>query len=138
MTAFFGPDTTSDMCLKHGVLVGRFAWHNLEHIPMFDDFATLIEPEDVDSGIIMVSRPVLEAVQHHEIALRNGALELDAFAGIFARPALDAADKGPLPVANMRVVLDVGNAYALLNGSGGFVLIEYQIVKRRHVLFVLR
>ena len=51
---------------------------DLQNVPVLDDFPVLVEPEDVHARVVVVTGPVLEAVQDDEVALRNGAFELDA------------------------------------------------------------
>src|SRR5260221_14130955 len=100
--------------LKHSIAIGGRGRNDLEHVPMLDDLARLGQAEDVDPGIILVPRPMLEAVKDHVIALGQDAPELDALAGIFARHAFEIVDEGLLAVAHAGVVLDV-----VVAGIGG-------------------
>jgi hypothetical protein len=40
--------------LEHLVLVGRGLRDDLQHVPVFDHLAVLVEPEDVDPCILMI------------------------------------------------------------------------------------
>src|ERR1019366_10537208 len=50
------PDRHRPEGSEHSVVVGRCLWNELENIPMLDHLAAVIDPEDVDSGIILVPR----------------------------------------------------------------------------------
>jgi hypothetical protein len=51
---------------------------------VFDDLAVVVEPEDVDTRIVVVARPVLVAVENHVVVLGDGAFHVDPLAGVFA------------------------------------------------------
>ena len=65
---------------------------------MFDNFAVLIEAEYVYSGVIVVSRPLLETMQDNEIILGYRALELHALSGILLRHSGEIFDESLLAV----------------------------------------
>ena len=48
--------------LEHRVVVSRFLWHRLKHVPVLDDLAVLVEAEDVDAGVVRKPGPFLTAV----------------------------------------------------------------------------
>ena len=52
------------MLLEHPILVGGCLGDDLQDVPVLNDLAVLVEPEDVDPGVVMVTRPDLAAVQH--------------------------------------------------------------------------
>src|SRR5262245_57377252 len=105
---------------------------------MLDDLALVVEPEDVDSGPfgVGVPGPELPAMQHHVIALRYGALELDLLAGILARHALEVGDERFLAVGDLRVVLDVPRAGEALHRLARPGLVEHQVIERHRVALV--
>jgi hypothetical protein len=97
------------MLLEHSILVGGCLGDDLQDVPVLNELAVLVEPEDVDPGVVMVTRPDLVAVQHDVVALGQGALDLDALAGVLRGHSLEVVNEGLLAVANMRVVLSVGS-----------------------------
>ena len=52
----------------------------MKDLPLFNDSAACVEPEDVDAGIVVVPRPGLAAVQHDVIILGDCTDKLDALA----------------------------------------------------------
>ena len=48
---------------KHAVAVCHFVRNGLQHIPMLDNFAVFIQPENINSCVIRKARPCLAAVQ---------------------------------------------------------------------------
>src|SRR5262249_20058381 len=80
----------------------------------------------------MVAGPMLAAVQHHEIALRNHAHELDVLAGIVLGRLLEVSDESLLAVADARIVLDIVCAHIALDGFARPRLIEHQVVELGH------
>jgi hypothetical protein len=46
----------------------RFRRHNLKYIPVLDDLPGFIESEDVDSGVLMVTGPILLAMENDVVA----------------------------------------------------------------------
>jgi hypothetical protein len=64
--------------LEHPVLVGRGLRDDLQHVPVLDHLAVLVEPEDVDPGALIVTRSDLVAVQHDVGALGQRPVELHA------------------------------------------------------------
>jgi len=86
---------------------------------VLDDPAVVVEAEDVDPGVVLVAGSVLEAVQHDEVSLGDGALELDALSRVLGRHALEVVDERLLPVADVRVVLGVMTADVARRASAG-------------------
>jgi hypothetical protein len=72
---------------EHGVVVARFIRHDLEDVPVFDDFAVFIHAENIDTRSIL-TRPFLVTVQHDKVALSDGALKVHAPARVFLRHPL--------------------------------------------------
>ena len=103
---------------------------------MLDDFAVVVKPEDVYSGVVVIAGPLLIAMQNDVVALREHALELDALAGVFLRHAREVVDECLLSVANVRIVLDVLISHVLLDGLSRFALIEHQVIERHHGPFI--
>ena len=66
---------------EHRVGVRGGVRNDLEHISVFDNFAVLIEAEYVYSGVIVVSRPLLETMQNNEIILGYRGLNCTRFRG---------------------------------------------------------
>jgi hypothetical protein len=55
--------------LAHPILGGGCLGDDLQDVPVLNDVAVLVEPEDVDPGGVMVTRPDLVTVQHDVVAL---------------------------------------------------------------------
>ena len=83
---------------------------------MLNDLAAAVEPEDVHGSLIVVAWPVLETVQHDQVAFGDRPLHLDPLAGPFARHPLEIIDEAVLAGRDMRVVLDVLVAGIALDG----------------------
>ena len=64
---------------EHAVRIRRRLWDSLQHVPVFDDLALVIEFENIDASPITVSGPVLEAVQDDVMIVRQHSPELNAF-----------------------------------------------------------
>jgi hypothetical protein len=103
---------------------------------VFDNFAVLIEAEYVYSGVIVVSRPLLETMQDNEIILGYRALELHALSGILLRHSGEIFDESLLAVWHSGVVLNVEFAHILLDTFCRLAMIQHQVVKGRHRRFV--
>jgi hypothetical protein len=70
--------------LEHPVLVGGGLRDDLQQVPVLDHLAVSVEPEDVDAGILIVTRPDLVAVQHDVVALASARLNSTRFPGYSA------------------------------------------------------
>lgn len=57
--------------LEHAIVVHACGRQFLEHVPVLDDLAIFVQPEDVDTGIFQAFRPDLVTVQDNMIALGN-------------------------------------------------------------------
>jgi hypothetical protein len=115
---------------EHRIIVIGFGRDDLQHVPMFNDFAVAIKAKDVDSGPIMVPWPFLEAVKYDIIALSNHAFEMHLFAGICARCLLEIIDEALFPIRDAGIVLTVLCTSVALYCFSGLGLIEHQIVER--------
>jgi len=97
----------SPILLERPIRVGGCLGDDLQDVPVLNDLAVLVEPEDVNPGVVTVTRPDLVAMQHDVVALGQGALDLDVLAGVLRGHAFEVVDEGLLAVANKRVVLSV-------------------------------
>lgn len=104
---------------------------------MFDDLAVFIQPEDVDSRPILITRPELKAVQDDQISLGNHAPKFNFLARICQRHSLEIVDEGLLAVSHGGVVLNIDVAGIFLNRLARFALVEHQVIKRDDRSFVL-
>lgn len=118
------------------MLIDGCFWHALQHVPVFDNLAVVIQPEDVNPGPIAVAGPFLMTVQNDVIPLGDDAPEVGALAGIFPRHLREVLDEGLLPVGHRRVVLNIDIPNMLLDGLGRLALIEHQVIEGCHGLFV--
>jgi hypothetical protein len=104
---------------------------------MLDDLAVVIEAEDVDSGVVLIARPGLVAMEDDVFILRDRALERDSLARILPRHPLEVRDEGRRAIADPRVVLGVGGADIPLDRFARLRLVEHQVVERHRVPLVL-
>jgi len=63
----------------------------------------LVQPEDVDAGVVGVAGPALVTVPDDVVALGDSSLELDVLAGILGGHPLEVLDERLLAVADVRV-----------------------------------
>ncbi len=68
-TASDAPEMRVRCALEHAVGVCRRRRDSLEDIPVLDDLAVVVEPEDIDPGPVAITWPVLIAVQDDEGAV---------------------------------------------------------------------
>jgi hypothetical protein len=52
------------------ILVAGCLGDDLQDVPVLNDFAVLVEPEHVDPGVVMLTRPDLVTVQHDVVLAR--------------------------------------------------------------------
>jgi hypothetical protein len=64
--------TEWSILLVHPILVGGCLGDDQHDVPVLNDFAVLVEPENVDPGVVMVTRPDLVTVQHDVVVLGQG------------------------------------------------------------------
>src|SRR5262249_45729916 len=126
-----------DRILEHRIRVRRRVRDALEHVPVLDDLAIIVEPEDIDAGPVAIARPLLVTVQHDELALGDRALELDALARVLTRHALEVIDEGLLTVRDAGIVLGIRRARKADYRFGRIALVEHQIVERDHGRLVM-
>src|SRR5438874_5083423 len=74
---------------EHRVRVRSLFRNPLQHVPVLDDLAGLIESKDVDAGPVPIVGPVLVAGEDHEITVREHASEFDPLTGVLARHPLE-------------------------------------------------
>jgi len=103
---------------------------------MFDNFAAVVEPKDVDAGIVLVARPFLMTVKYDKIVLRDRTLERDFLVGKFICHSFEIVDECLLAIRDLRIVLDVSVASILLNRFARFSLVEHHVVKIQGILTV--
>jgi hypothetical protein len=115
---------------KHGVLVGGCFRHDLQYIPVFDNFSILVQPKNVDARPIAVARPLLIAVENDVVALGDYSFEMHPLAGILPRHPLKVGDERLFAVGDTGIVLDVDIARIFFDGFRWPALIEHQIVER--------
>ena len=51
---------------EHAVSICRTLRYRLQRIPMLDKFSLVVKSEDVHPGVVVVTRPMLLAMKHHE------------------------------------------------------------------------
>ena len=127
------PTTLAVVCVRHGLRAaeckksrtGRdfLAWESSEHrmsarrffryglgdVPVFDDFAVLVEAEDVDDRFAALVRGVLAVdVDDNEVAFRHDALDVGARLRVFFEERRKGINECLAAVGHARIVLDVG------------------------------
>jgi hypothetical protein len=48
--------------VARGVGAGSAGLNNLEHVPVFDDLANVVEPEAILASQVVVTRPLMETI----------------------------------------------------------------------------
>jgi hypothetical protein len=109
----------------------------LQHVPVLDDLARVVEAKDVDACPVAVAGPLLVAMEDDVAPLGDGPLELHLLAGVPAGHLAEVGDEGLLAVGDRGVVLDVQVAHVHLDGLGGLALVEHEVVERHRVPLVL-
>lgn len=109
---------------------------DLQHIPMLNDLPLIVEPENIDSRVIVVSGPVLGAMKNDILVLCHDPLYLDSFARPFASHALEIVNEALLSGFHMRIVLDVLVPSEARDGLGGPACVEHQFVEGDHIRLV--
>ena len=89
------------------------------------------------TGVIVIPRPMLKAMQDNVVSFGHDPLELDTFARVLSRHALKVIDERLLAISDTGIVLDVDLTDELLIGVGGLALVEHQIVESHHRRLVL-
>src|SRR5262249_47817330 len=94
---FLGAAPTSDCgkgfrCferLEHSVRIGCLFRDDLEHVPVLDDLSIAFQSEDVDARPSVITGPILPTMKNDVVSLGYDSFELDMFAGVIARHALE-------------------------------------------------
>ena len=84
---------------------------------MFDDLAVVVELEDVHTRPVVITRPLLETVQHDVVAFGDDPLELNPLPWVLLRHASEVLDERLLAVRHAGIVLDVRIADVLMDGT---------------------
>lgn len=103
--------------------------NDLQHIPVFNNFAVLIKSKDVDACIILVPRPLLVTMQHNVVLLGYSAPERDLFIWKLGSHALRIVDKSLLSISHVRVMLGIRSTDLFLDGLPRTALVEHQVIE---------
>lgn len=114
---------------EHRVRVCGGVGYRLQHVPVLHDPALIIEPKDVDSGIVLVTWPLLMTMQDDMIALAKDALEMHALSGVLASHPLEVLNESVLAVCDVRVVLNVDVPDVPFDGLPWPAMVEHQVVE---------
>ena len=104
---------------------------------MLNDFTLSIEPEDVYTSVVVISRPCLMAVQDHVRFFGNYPLEGYMFSGIHLRHALKIFNERLFAVAHVGVVLLISRADKALDCLSRAAVIKHHGVEALRRMFVL-
>src|SRR5262249_25517968 len=110
--------------LEHSVRIGCLFRDDLEHVPVLDDLSIAFQSEDVDARPSVITGPILPTMKNDVVSLGYDSFELDMFAGVIARHALEVVYERLLSVANSGVVLDVRGASVARDRFAWLALIE--------------
>jgi hypothetical protein len=103
---------------------------------VFDDFAVVIEPKNINACPIGVPWPLLITMQDHIVSFGNHPLKLDTLAWIVLCHLREVRDESLLAISNRGIMLEIGLSCVSLDCLGGLTLIEHQIIELRHRLLV--
>src|ERR1700722_20793420 len=80
--------------LEHRVGVVRGRWYGLQHVPVLDNFAVLVEAEDVNTRGFLASPVKVAHVYKSQIAVDGDSFDLAGY----APGLLDVAHDGSKPI----------------------------------------
>ncbi len=109
----------------------------MQLVPVLNNPAPFVDAEDFDSSQVTIAGPMLKAVKHYKIAIRDDAFELRTFPRILGSHSRELLDEGLLAIGRARIVLNIDVTDILLYGFGRFALIEHQVVEGYDIPFVL-
>src|SRR6266403_5258665 len=121
---------------EHPVGICCVIGHDLQDVPVFDDFALSIETEDVHSGPDVITGPILAAMKDNVVAFGDYVFEFHALAGVIASGFLEIGDEAFLAVGDAGIVLDVLLACVPLDRIARAALVEHQVVESHDVLLI--
>ena len=106
---------------------------------MFDDFAVLIQAEDVDDRFAAFFRRELAVdVDDNEVAFRHDALDVGARLRVFFEERRKGINECLAAVGHARIVLDVGLGDVFFDRLVQLVLVEGEFVEGDDVFLVAR
>src|SRR5919109_2426189 len=103
---------------------------------MLHNLTIVVEPKYINTRPIAVARPFLMTMQDDIIALSENSLKANTLTRVLFRHSLEILDESRLAVGHSGIVLDVNVARILLDRFSGVTLVEHEIVKSHHVLFI--
>ena len=116
-----------------------FFRHGLGDVPVFDDFAVLVEAEDVDDRFAALVRGVLAVdVDDNEGAFRHDALDVGVRLRVLLEEGTEGINKRLAAVGHARSVLDVGLGDVFFDRLVQLVLVEGEFVEGDDVFLVAR
>src|SRR6267142_3751819 len=120
--------------LEHCVAVSRGIWHNLQHVPVLDDFAIVIQAKNIHTRpvSVFVGRPLLMAMQNHVVAFGENSFEVHMLARVLLRHPLEVRNEGFLAIRDVRIVLPVYSARVSLDRLSRLASVEHEVVKLFH------
>ena len=121
---------------EHAVGIDALIGHDLQDVPVFDDFALSIEAEDVHSGPDVITGPILAAMKDHVVAFGDYVFEFHELAGVIACGFLEISDEAFLAVGDAGIVLDVLLACVPLDRIARAAPVEHQVVESHDVLLI--
>ena len=97
----------------------------MKYVPMLHNFAVFVEAKNIYPCIILISRPLLMAMQHNEVTLGNYSFEVNLLFGEFRVQSLEVLDESILTITDVGIVLDVFVANVLLDGLAWLTSIKH-------------
>jgi hypothetical protein len=124
--------------LEHSVAIDGIFGNDLQDVPVFNDPAVFVQPENIHAGPVLVleSWPFLMTMKHDVIALRDCAFEVNSFARKILRHFLEIFDERFLSIGNAGIVLNVCFTSIFLDRFAWLALIEHEVIEGHHVLLV--
>src|SRR6476620_5604736 len=104
---------------------------------MLDHLPILVQPKDVDARPIGSTRPHLMAVQYDVVPLSDDPHEPHPLARVLPCHPCEVVDERGFSIRHHRIVLGVAWPNVLLDGFGGFALVEHQVVELHDPTLVL-
>ena len=116
-----------------------FFRHGLGDVPVLNDFAVVVEAEDVNHRFAAFLRGVLAVdVDDDQIVLRHDALDVGVRLRVLLEEGAEGINERLAAVGHARIVLDVGLGDVFFDRLVQLVLIEGEFVEGDDVFLVAR
>ncbi len=86
-------DSVVMSALEHRVGICGIWRDSLQNVPVFNDLAAIVQPEDVDSSPVGVTGPLLTTMQNNVTAFCEDSQEVNSLTGVLSRHAGEVFDE---------------------------------------------